>query len=1086
MAGHVPRTPAIVRRLLPHRLALAVAAATIVLAATLLAAFASFSGALGDNAVRTTLTGSPQTTISVTASVSAAAEVAPTAREIRASLVRALSGLPVTVWGAASSGYLDIPPGRGLAHGQTHLISLAGLPGHAVLLAGGWPGSGPAAGPGAGAGALPAAVPEPVAAALRLAPGVIIGLRNGITGTVVRVRVTGVFRPLRPDSPYWLLGSGAGAVHVSEGFAEYGPLVTSQAVMNSGRVGVASAAWAASPDVGALATPDLPALARSLQAGLAGLSGLPGLQNVTVATGLPGLLAGLGTTLVVARSLLAAGATLLLLIAGVTLALVMVMLSGQREGETALLRSRGASRRQLASSGLAEAVLLIVPAALAGPLLGGLLLPQVIGHGALARSGLRLPVAFPAAAWLSAAGLAAGCVVVMALPWLRPPRSPLLARTQRGRRRILAAASRAGADLGLVVLAALAAWQLNHYSAPVTTGLDGSLGVDPVLVSAPMLALAAGALVLLRLLPLAVRLSDRAAARRRDVLAAVAAWQISRRPLRQAGPVLLAVLAVATCVLAAAQWSSFQRSAQDQASFAVGADVRVSLPPQAPLPLGQTGSVTRAPGVTGSTPVIRSSVVLPTSGTTTLLALDASLAGPVATIRPDLAGGSPAALLRRLAPPGTPPGVLVPGRPARLQITASLAAHSVGQPELFVELTDAFGISYNEDAGPLRASGAATVLTVSLAPGHGAAYPLRITGFGLQYIMPGKPAGGAVLSIESVRGAATSRSAFGAPFGAARPSGTMRSSATAGYGTLAVEPAVTSATTHATSLRVTFQPGAGHSPPPVPGAPPGPLPASLSVSAEQAAPVPAAVTSAFVSSTGQGLHSTFPVSVSGTSIRVTVASVIPAFPTIGGASGGLVVDQSRLQQVLAAQGALPLPVAEWWLSTEGGTVPARLPVAATVADRDSVAASLVASPLQAAPPLAMLAIAATAVILAAAGFAVAAATAGERSRDLALLAALGATSRQLTRLKCLEQLALSVPAAAAGLALGAVLTRLVIPAVTLTAAGSQPVPSVLVQIPLAWALGVTALIAVIPVVLALIGPGRPRGLIARTRAEVQS
>jgi hypothetical protein len=48
------------------------------------------------------------------------------------------------------------------------------------------------------------------------------------------------------------------------------------------------------------------------------------------------------------------------------------------------------------------------------------------------------------------------------------------------------------------------------------------------------------------------------------------------------------------------------------------------------------------------------------------------------------------------------------------------------------------------------------------------------------------------------------------------------------------------------------------------------------------------------------------------------------------------------------------------------------------------------------------------------------------------------------------------------------------------------VPSVLVQIPLAWALGVTALIAVIPVVLALIGPGRPRGLIARTRAEVQA
>lgn len=1080
MAWHMPRTPAIVRRLLPHRLALAVAAVTIVLTAMLLAAFASFSGALGDNAVRTTLAGNPQTTISVTASAAAAAQVAPAGRQIRRSLMRALSGLPVSVWGAASSGYLNIPPGRGLPHAQTHLISLTGLPDHAVLVDGSWPDS------GARASALPAAVPAAVAAALRLVPGVIVELRDGISGSVVRVRVTGIFRPLRPASPYWLLGSAGRAVQISDGFAEYGPLVTSQAVMASGRVTVEGAAWSASPEVGGLSADDLPALARSLQAALAGLGRLPGLQSVTVSTGLPGLLSGLGTALVVARSLLAAGATLLLLIAGVTLTLATVMLSGQREGESALLRSRGASRPQLVSSGLAEAVLLTAPAAIAGPLLGGLALPLFARHGALARSGIRLPVAFPAAGWVAAAGVAAGCVAVMALPWLRPPRSPLLARSQRGRRRIVAAATRAGADLALVVLAVLAGWQLEHYAAPVTTGLDGSLGIDPMLVSAPMLALAAGAVVLLRLLPLVVRLGDLAAARRRDVLAAVAAWEISRRPLRQAGPVLLAILAVATSVLAAAQWSSWQRSAQDQASFAVGADVRVSLPPQAPLPPGEVESVTRAPGVTASTPVIRTPVVLPTSGTTTLLALDAGLAGPVAAIRPDLAGGSPPSLLRRLAPPSTLPGVPVPGRPARLQITASLAAPSLGQPVLFVELTDAFGISYDEEAGPLPATGAASVLTIGLALRHRAAYPLRITGFGLQYLMPARPRGGALLTIESVRGAATMTSRSGPPFSAAQPGIAMQSSTAAGYGQLAAVPAVTSAAVHRASLQVAFQPGAGLSPPPAPGKPPGPLPGSLTVSADQALPVPAAVTSAFVATTGQGLHSTFPVTVSGTSIEVVVASVVPAFPTIGGASGGLVVDQARLQQVLAAKGALPLPVAEWWLSTERGAVPAALPTAATVTDRDSVARSLLASPLGAAPPLAMLAIAATALIMAAAGFAVAAATAGERSRDLVLLAALGATRRQLTRLKCLEQLALSVPATAAGLALGAALTRLVIPAVTLTAAGAHPVPSVLVQIPLAWSVAVTLLVALIPAALALIGPGRPRGLIARTRAQEQA
>ena len=49
-------------------------------------------------------------------------------------------------------------------------------------------------------------------------------------------------------------------------------------------------------------------------------------------------------------------------------------------------------------------------------------------------------------------------------------------------------------------------------------------------MSAPVLALAAAAVLMLRLLPVVARLGDRAAARGRDLTAAVAAWQISRRP----------------------------------------------------------------------------------------------------------------------------------------------------------------------------------------------------------------------------------------------------------------------------------------------------------------------------------------------------------------------------------------------------------------------------------------------------------------------------------------------------------------------------------------------------------------------------
>ena len=1076
------RAPAIVRRLLPHRLALAAAALTVVLAATLLAALAAFSATVSSHAVRTSLTGNPGTTISVNATVSSAATVPAVGGKLRTSLSSALGGVPVAVWGAASSDYLDLPRGTGLANAQTHLISLTALNAHAALVAGSWPTV------VSGSAAVPAAVPAGLARNLHLAAGQTIRLHESVTGAPVDVRITGIFRPLQPGSPYWLLGSATAGVQQSGGFADYGPLVTTPAVMASGHVAVDAAAWAAVPDVARIGAGDLQAASGRLQSAVNKVGRMGKVQNETVSTGLPGLLSGLGTALVVTRSQLAIGAAILLVIAGATLALATVMLSSQRQAEAALLRSRGASRWQLAGSGVAEAALLVLPALIVSPLLAGLLLPPLARHGPLSRSGLRLPVAFPAAAWVAAAAVAAGCLVVIALPWLRTAGSPVRERAQRGRRGALGAATRAGADLGLLVLAGLAGWQLVHYAAPVSTGLSGSIGIDPVLVSAPVLALAAGAVILLRLLPLVVRLGDRAASRGRDMTTAVAAWQISRRPLRQAGPVLLAVLAVATSVLAVAQWSSWQRSAQDQASFTAGADERVDLSPQAPLTLGQVATLTGAHGVTGSTPVIRVSAMMPNSTTATLLALDARPAASVAAIRPDLVGGSPTALFDRLSPaadrPAASQGAPVPGRPARLEVTVSLHAKSVGQPVLFLEVTDAFGIPYQLQAGVLHTNGAATTLVVPVAPGNKAAYPLRITGFTLQYLMPTAHVSGATLSIESVRGAASSTGGFGAPFAAATAGGRMASSTAAGSGLVTMRPSVTKTTARGTSLTVSFQPGYGIFPAQF-KQPATTLPASISVAPPQPArTLPVAATSAFTAATGQKRGSTFPVQVGNSAVRVTIVSVIASFPTISG-SGGIVVDQSLLQQTLAADGALPEPVTEWWLRT-AGAAPTRLPGGATLTDRASLAASLLANPLGAAPQLAMLAIAAAAVILAAAGFAVAAATAGERARDLALLAALGATRRQLTRLLCLEQAALGIPAAVAGLVLGGVLARLVVPAVTLTATGAHPQPAVLVQVPLAVPIAVALVTAAVPVAIAALGPARRAGLAARTRLEAET
>ena len=164
----------------------------------------------------------------------------------------------------------------------------------------------------------------------------------------------------------------------------------------------------------------------------------------------------------------------------------------------------------------------------------------------------------------------------------------------------MAAVARAGLDIALVVLAVLAGEQLRRYSAASD---GGTAGIDPVLALAPALALAAGSVATLRLLPLAARTAAWLAVRGRGLTASLASWQFSRMPVRQGGAALLLTMAVATGTLALAQHASWLKSASDQAAFATGGDVQVDLP--AALEPGGAGAVTAARGVTHAMAVVQ-------------------------------------------------------------------------------------------------------------------------------------------------------------------------------------------------------------------------------------------------------------------------------------------------------------------------------------------------------------------------------------------------------------------------------------------------------------------------------------------------
>jgi len=124
-------------------------------------------------------------------------------------------------------------------------------------------------------------------------------------------------------------------------------------------------------------------------------------------------------------------------------------------------------------------------------------------------------------------------------------------------------------------------------------------------------------------------------------------------------------------------------------------------------------------------------------------------------------------------------------------------------------------------------------------------------------------------------------------------------------------------------------------------------------------------------------------------VKIRIVASVSAFPTIPAAGGGLILDEEPLQQTLLASGALPLQATQWWLRAAAAPDFSGIATGLQAISRTAVAAAMTANPFDADVRLALIAIAAAAVILAIAGFAVGAAAARERRPELALLDALG-------------------------------------------------------------------------------------------------
>ncbi|MFJ2954049.1 FtsX-like permease family protein [Streptomyces sp. NPDC087270] len=1117
-------------RVRAHRLLLAAALLTVLLTTCVLATFTAFTGAIGDAALRRTLQhqAAARSTVEVQTQLNGTDRKALDAA-VRKHLRGSFTGLPTSVHGSTRSGPYGLPKrprsSAQSANGEPDLTLLATFDRAEVrLVKGSWPTAAER-----GAARVQVALPQVAALILGTEPGDVLTLADRLGGAPLKVQVSGIFQPRDPSSPYWHLDplDGRGAHTVA--FTTYGPMLADPGSFDSGRVKAAAMAWQATGDFRQSTAHDMDTLEKGVQQTLDALHDDRTTAVTEGTSGLPDLLDALRRSMLVTRSTLLIGALQLVILAGFALLLVAGLLAEERAGETALLRARGGSRARVARLAGWEALLLAVPAALLAPLLAGPVTRELAGTGAMARTGVSLGSGDTGLAWLVAVAAALACAGAVIAPALRTGGSYAAERAERARRRSLPGAVQAGADVGLLVVAGIAYWQLERRasgSGALSANAGGGLGVDPILVAAPALCLLAGTVLVLRLLPLVAKLGERRAARGRTLPLALAGWQLARRPRRGAGAALLLVLAIAMGVFSIGQSASWDRSQRDQARYAVGADLRVT--GMTTPPFGQPGIFAHQPGLAAAAPAADTGLYLDQDRTATVLAIDSARAGKTMLFRSDLTGGRSAATV--LAPLGkgvrAGGGFPLPADARKVTFEAVLRPGPGGGPvtadavqHVSVTVLDAEGVPYTAAVGDLQPDGRPHPLVLDIAALSGAAGgapagPLRVTGLDIAFDIPVKERT-YTLTMSATR--------------VADDTGTVRP--------LTVPVQKWSATASIDGPSFEQLPGAGA---PTAGAPGAGVPrvgggttmtldydtgaaqapqdsyspiatATVHAGADTPAPpTPAAVaTDAFLTSQQAKVGKSVSVQLGGISVPVRIVGSVKAIPGLGdgqgadagngsGGSGadsgagsgsgtdagsdtggnqdvgGMVVDLRAVNQYLQYHDAQAMEPTEWWLAARPGRtaeVAAALRARAdvdTVLVADETAADLRADPLGAGPQSALPAAVVAAVVLAALGFAVSSAGAvRERTAEFAILRALGAPRRQLARVIAAEQGLLVLVSLIVGAALGALLTRLVTPLIVLTPQATTPTPSLVVRLPAGRLLELLAEVVVVPVLVVL-------------------
>ncbi|MFE9194346.1 FtsX-like permease family protein [Micromonospora sp. NPDC007208] len=961
-----------------------------------------------------------------------AAEFATRDRAVRAEFATGLGGVPVSVTSARYGtgreliGDLGQIPRTADEPVFANLATLADLASHAELTTGTWPRP--------GANPVQVSLPERVAGALGLTVGERVPVRDRATERRGELVLAGTWRPRDPADAYWLLAPGVGAGSVGSG-TSYGPFTLDPADFAATFPGSVSASWLAQPDLGGVDTADLPAVRKALTEAVSAVpeAAQLGSSGQTV-TKMPQLLDRIARADLVGRSSLATPLLLILVLAGYALVLVAALLHEDRRPQTALLRARGAARRQLAGLAAREATLVVAPAAVLGPLIAGEALRYVRpgGSGDLTTAGGNTTLV-----WAAAAATAAGCLVAMVLPTLRGAGTYVADMAARSRPNRSASVQRASVDLVLVALAVLAWVQLRRYASPLA-GSGGQLGLDPLLVAAPTLGVLAGAVLALRVLPPLTRFAERFVDRRPWTATMFGMWQAGRRP--HAGPVLLLALAVGGSTLAWSLISTGERSQVEQAGHTVGADLRVT-ERAGGAPPTRAGELAALPSVNRVLPAWRDEIRVGRENLpATVIGVDPAGAPGVVRLADRLADGSASEQYRRMVGArGKPAGVELPAGARAITGTVrtpvSSAARSL-KVAVTLLVTTPDGLALRLPAANADGDGRATPFTVRLPDLGGAR--LRLAGFEAD---GGLAAGNSyrlqVDGLTVVKADGTNQPAdLGGDWAMTAPGQQPT-------------PVLTTATGFAAVRAVEVIPGGqfAYQPPTrfavVPGGDNKPVPVLMTPRVREALSL--------------RVGDTVDLTLSGATLPVHLVGELAAVPATTG-EGVLLDLPAAVDAMIRSSGAVR-QVPEWWIGAGDANAAAQAASAlpgVTVLNREAAIEAAADDPYWRGSRTGMLAAALGAVLLALVGLMVDVwATARRRLGEFAVLHTLGATPRLMARALLAEQTFLAGIGVGVGLLLGTAVGATMAPLVILTPAAGRPTPPAAFVLP--WVpIGLTA------------------------------